>query len=316
MGDSRCVVVCDGASTIVYAGGTRQYTKRPSARIDEILAEVFKGQSDAYIGGALPEEYASLPSRCGSAKVLRREIVDLQSGRVNCVVVEAEMAATDTLPLTRKVRTLWIDPEKLIVLRDATRTEAFSTQKKKFYDASQEVKLTSCQINQALNDSVFQFDPPLSAYQRTELNLPAVDDGLALGTSTENIPLMDLNGTRYTFRGLRGSVVIFDFWATWCSPCLKEMASLEKIGEKYRDKGLAIFGVNQQEQKLQTDFLKKKSFSYPMLFDRSGMLSRHFRASELPTLVVIDRNGRMVDWEQGMQKQEELESLLKLTGIQ
>ena len=92
--------------------------------------------------------------------------------------------------------------------------------------------------------------------------------------------------------------------------------SLEKIGAKYRDQGLAIFGVNQQEQKLQTDFLKKKPFSYPMLFDRSGMLSRRFRASELPTLVVIDRNGRIVDWEQGMQKQEELESLLqKLTAI-
>lgn len=316
MGDSRCVVASDGLSAIAYIGATRQYLRKQLTKPDEVLQEIFKGEPGAFIGGALPGEYLNLPSRCASAKVLRREALDLQSGRVDCVVVEAEMAATNTLPLTRTVRTLWIDPEKLMVLRDVTRTDAFSTQKKKFYDASQEVKLTSCRINQEIDESIFRFEPPSSAYQKTELNLPAVDDGLALGPSAESIPLTDVNGTRYSFKELRGSVVILDFWATWCGPCLKEMASLEKIRAKYKDKGLVIFGVNQQEQKIQTDFLKKKSFSYPMLLDRSGMLTRQFRASELPTLVVIDRNGRMANWEQGMQKQEELESLIKLTGIQ
>jgi thiol-disulfide isomerase/thioredoxin len=316
MGESRCVFACDANSTIVYVGSARQYVKKQSADINTVLREVFKGDSDLYIGGALPESYATLKSQCVGSKVLRREMVTIQNAAVDCVVVEAQLTPQNTLPFTRQVRTLWIDAQRSIVLRDVLHTEAFSTQKKKFYDAMEEIRLSSYRVNEAIEDSVFQFDPPRSANMALELNLPPADNGLAIGTTTESNPLIDLNGKRYFFKELRGAVVLLDFWATWCAPCLKEMASLEKISARYKDKGLLIFGVNQQQEKLQMDFLKKKSFSYPMLSDRSGLLTRQFRASELPTLVVIDRNGRVVDWEQGIQKPEELESLLKLLSIQ
>ena len=80
--------------------------------------------------------------------------------------------------------------------------------------------------------------------------------------------------------------------------------------------GLAIFGVNRESGQIQSDFLKKKSFTYPMLLDQNGDLTRRFNAVNLPTTVLIDRQGRIAAWEQGLLKEEELESLLKPLGIQ
>ncbi len=94
------------------------------------------------------------------------------------------------------------------------------------------------------------------------------------------------------------------------------MGSLEKLYRLHRDKGLAVFGVNRETAELQTSFLKKKKFSYPMLLDSNGALTQRFNASILPTMVLIDRQGRIVYWEQGLLKDKELASLLGRLGIE
>jgi thiol-disulfide isomerase/thioredoxin len=227
--------------------------------------------------------------------------------------VEAELSE-NALPQMRAARTLWIDPDRLIVLRDVLRSQMLTAKGKVFSDATEEMRVSSYRINEDMADSVFQFEPPREAYRADVLNLPDSENGLTV--SADNTPLIDLNGNRYTFKELRGRVIYLDFWATWCVPCLKGMAVLEKIYPRYKDKGLVIFGVNQQQQQLQSDFLKKKPFGYSMLYDRGGSLSRRFKAAELPTSVLIDRQGRVVNWEQGLQKQEDIENLLASQGIQ
>jgi peroxiredoxin len=314
--DSKFVASCNGVSTAIYFGGSRQYVIKRSADFGAILNDIFKGESAPYLGAALPSEYALLESKCSSIRFLRREPVSLQSTRIDCIVVEVEIAPDKSFPATRTVRTLWIDPEKLIVVRDVIHTQTYSTKNKLLCDAVDEMKLSSFQINDPIADSVFQFEPSFGARIVDALNLPDSGNGLAMGPSIENIPLVDLNGARYSFKGMRGSAILLDFWSTSCVPCWKEMADLEKIHLRYKDKGLAIFGVNQEQEQLQIKFLKKKSFSYSMLSDRGGMLTRQFSAAELPVLVLIDKQGRIVEWGKGLQKQEELERLLGFLGIQ
>jgi peroxiredoxin len=317
IGDSRCVAACNGVSTIVYWGGSRQYVQKQSADIHAVIRDSLKDEADACLGAALPGTYAALGSQAGSIKVLRHEAINLQSARIDCVVIKMEISSDTALPRMRTERTLWIDPDRLIVLRDVVNSQTLSMKGKTvIYDAHEEVQLSSYRIDEEVDDSVFQFEPPRAAVPADRLNLPESNGGMVVGNSADNLIMRDLNGRRYTFKELRGSILLLDFWATWCAPCIKEMGLLEKIHLRHKDKGLAIFGVNQQQEQLQKDFLRKRSFSFAMLCDLGGTLTRQFKAQELPTMVIIDREGRVVDWEQGLQKQEDLESLLALLGIQ
>jgi peroxiredoxin/outer membrane lipoprotein-sorting protein len=316
MADSRCVVSCDGESTWVYFGGLRKYICRKSADVPAVLREIFKGDVSQYLGNGLPESYASLAAQSNKISVLRREPVNLQSGRVDCVVVEAELKQGNALPKTHSVRTLWIDPEKLVVVRDRAHSKVFSAKGTLFYEASEDVRLSAYQVNQDMPDSIFQFEPSRSAFLADSMTLPEVDRGMTAGFIIDNLSFSDLNGQSFKFKDLRGKVILLDFWATWCVPCMKQMRLLEKAHLKYKNGDLAIIGINQEPDQLQRDFLKKKNFSYPMLYDRGGTLVRQFNALELPTTVIIDKQGRIVEWDRGLYKQEELDNLLATLGIQ
>ncbi|HXU36253.1 MAG TPA: TlpA disulfide reductase family protein [Blastocatellia bacterium] len=57
------------------------------------------------------------------------------------------------------------------------------------------------------------------------------------------IKLQDLDGKAISADGLKGSILVLDFWATWCGPCISEVPVLNKLQEKYRDKGVRVIGV-------------------------------------------------------------------------
>jgi peroxiredoxin len=316
MTPSKCIVATDGTVTTAHLENNRQYVQKQSSDIRTVIASLFGDESSLYFGPALPEDYTTLGSHLTGARILRRENVRLKSELFECVVVEAEMVPEAALPQTSIIRTFWIDPENSIVLRDVTHSQVMSSKGKIFIDSVEEMQLSSYSINEEIADSLFQITLPRNVPLSESLDLTDYGSGLILGSPTDTMPLSDLDGHRYTFEELRGSVVLLDFWATWCAPCVKEMRSLEKIYQRHKDKGLAIFGVNRESGQLQTDFLKKKKLNYPMLVDTNGALTKRFNAVNLPTLVLIDRQGEIVDWEQGLLKDKELESLLEQLGFE
>jgi thiol-disulfide isomerase/thioredoxin len=94
---------------------------------------------------------------------------------------------------------------------------------------------------------------------------------------------------------LRGHAVLVDFWATWCSPCRKTMPAIERIYEKYKDRGLAVVSVN-----IENDAVRARSFAaafkpqltFPLFVD-GGPAQAAFRVDAIPHLVLIDREGRL-----------------------
>lgn len=316
-GSSQRVVAADGNSTTAYFGSSRQYVQTPSPNTRSVLEFLFNNDSGARLGPVFPGGYAVLKSQLRSARVLRREKIFLKPDPVDCIVVEVETIPKEgTFLQTHTIRTLWIDPTGCIVLRDVAHSQTLSSKDKILIDSVEEMQLSSYRINEEIADSVFQFRPPATARIAETLDLEAMDAGLTIGMPTLNMQISDLDGRRHTFKGHRGNVIILDFWATWCAPCIKEMGSLERLYRLHRDKGLAVFGVNRETAELQTSFLKKKKFSYPMLLDSNGALTERFNASILPTIVLIDRQGRIADWEQGLLKEKELASLLRRLGIE
>ncbi len=118
---------------------------------------------------------------------------------------------------------------------------------------------------------------------QAEDKIPAPDFTLK-SHSGENIKLSEL----------RGDVVMINFWASWCVPCLQEMPALEKIHQRYKDLGFTLLGVNvEQDISEAKAYLKKVNVSFPILFDLNNQVSNEYEISGMPTTYLVDRDGNL-----------------------
>jgi peroxiredoxin len=110
--------------------------------------------------------------------------------------------------------------------------------------------------------------------------------------------LMSLDGTPMSLADLRGKVVLLNFWATWCAPCVSEMPELNALYRQYGDeKDFVVVGVNLREQPAEVaSFARKRDIAFPLLLDRDGHVTgRDYRVRTLPASVIIDREGQIRD---------------------
>ena len=134
------------------------------------------------------------------------------------------------------------------------------------------------------------------------------DDGISIGTKSASactrghreclpdVNYIDTAGTAYTAPSLAGKVVVVNFWATWCKPCLKEIPDLSKIYEKYKSKGLVIIGVMTDDPDHNTllNFQSDNEMAYPVVRANSDILVSFGYPGSLPTTFIYDRNGKQV----------------------
>ena len=108
--------------------------------------------------------------------------------------------------------------------------------------------------------------------------------------------LPDMDGEMHTLDDFRGKVVMLNFWATWCPPCRREMPSMQRLYEKYHERGLAVIAVNQfEDPDLVFEFTGRLSLepTFPILFDRESRVSEQYRVKGLPTTYLLDKAGRI-----------------------
>jgi thiol-disulfide isomerase/thioredoxin len=92
----------------------------------------------------------------------------------------------------------------------------------------------------------------------------------------------------------RGKVVLVNFWATWCPPCVHEIPSMNRLLAKYRDQGLEIFSVDfQQSADEIAEFVNEVPVDYPIVLDLDGRVSKDWGVFSFPTTFVVDREGRV-----------------------
>ena len=106
-----------------------------------------------------------------------------------------------------------------------------------------------------------------------------------------------IDGKQFSLSKLRGNPVVIHYWATWCEPCKQDMKLLRRLQARYRD--LELVGVNVDTSRdLATSFLKDNSLPWTQLFEDGGLesspLSNEFGVQTLPTMMLIDRTGKMV----------------------
>jgi len=121
----------------------------------------------------------------------------------------------------------------------------------------------------------------------------------ASGPSAPDFSLRSLDGQTVRLSTYLGDkVVLLDFWATHCDPCLQEMPELVKLYDKYRGQGFVVLAINTDEPETiaqVTRCARDKKMSFPVLLDEeSAVMDRYNPKGELPFAVLIDRTGSIV----------------------
>ncbi len=90
---------------------------------------------------------------------------------------------------------------------------------------------------------------------------------------------------------MRGKVVVIDFFATWCGPCVESMPHIEALHKKLAAQGLVVFGVSNESRDIVARAADRFHVTYPLASDESEGVSASYQVFALPTMVVIDRRG-------------------------
>lgn len=119
-------------------------------------------------------------------------------------------------------------------------------------------------------------------------------------------------GARMSLDDLRGKPVLIDFWASWCGPCAMQAPILDRIAKRYDDQGLVVLGVNvDDEARVARAYAAKKGLTYPILLDESGAVQRSYGVDKLPSLVLVDREGQVVSFTQGLIDESSLDAIVR-----
>lgn len=108
--------------------------------------------------------------------------------------------------------------------------------------------------------------------------------------------LKDLKGNSVTLSSLKGKVVLLNFWATWCPPCVAEMPEFNKLHRKMGPRGLEIVSVSTDNSISYTkDFVSKHNIEFRVLYDENRTVTKLYKVFSMPTTFLIDKNGVIVE---------------------
>ncbi len=166
---------------------------------------------------------------------------------------------------------------------------------------------SNVKLDPTLEASMFSTTPP-AGYVKGEERKEAPEGEreppqlkAKVGEKALDFTLTGLDGAQVSLESLKGKVVLLDFWATWCGPCKQVMPTIQKIADEYKEKDVAVYGVNTWErgEGAAKKYMDSKGFTYPCLLVGDD-LAKSYGVTGIPTLLVIDKDGVIVLAEVGM----------------
>ena len=298
--DRELIIVSDGETTWKYVPVTKQYTKESVATIEdeEQVEQPSRGEIDPLTEAQnkLVNRYTALIRYAPLAVLSKDDRLKIDGDKFDCYVLQ--------IRLPQGTQELWVDKTRFLVLRHV------ETAKGERNGVPITVKVTlnfkQADIATVPGNDLFAFTPPEKSVEVQTLNLPGERPNLT-GRVAQDFTLKTLDGAKISLSELRGKVVLLDFWATWCPPCRKEMPSIEKLHQEYKDKGLVVLAINDEDSGTVKGF--------PVLMDVKREVHRMYGARSIPTVIVIDPDGVIKAHYIGGRSEEELLAAVRTAGL-
>ncbi len=149
---------------------------------------------------------------------------------------------------------------------------------------------------------------------------PGVKDQIAMiGKPAPALVGIDFDGNTVDIPGMKGKVVVLDFWATWCGPCCASLPSMQMIKEKYADKPFVLIGMNREhagDERKVKPFLSRRNLTIQQFNDVEGKAATAFvTTNSIPCVIIIDQEGNVADIENGYLPGKEKELMAKLEKL-
>ncbi|MBV9763486.1 MAG: TlpA family protein disulfide reductase [Acidobacteriaceae bacterium] len=162
---------------------------------------------------------------------------------------------------------------------------------------------------------LFEFQPGNGSREVADVSLPSERNIGLVGQLAADFTLNTLDGSPVRLSSLRGKIVLLDFWASWCMPCRHELPAIEAISRKYKDRNVVVFGVNDEDAGTAKHFLDKYHPDLATLHDGDKKVHKLYGCRAIPTVLVIDPQGRIAAHFVGSREETELIAALKGAGM-
>jgi thiol-disulfide isomerase/thioredoxin len=300
-------IVSDGSQLWVYIKGFQKYGVEDAPETwDEMLKNpLVMGPLNfgnaAVVTAALLNEDPAKKLLENTLSVKYGGLVELDGAK--CHLIEASGEELDWQ--------LWIDSGNKPLVRqfvpDLAKAFAQMAKRSKGKSPFENMKITNTvtfkdwETNPKLPADAFAFNVP-EGVEKVDSLMDIITGGRAaeepgphplVGQDAPELKLDLLDGESLELAAYKGrKIVILDFWATWCGPCVRAMPIIEKVAQNYKDKGVLLFAVNvQEEPDAIKKFLEETELKVDVALDKEGTVSQAYKAEGIPQTVIVGKDG-------------------------
>jgi peroxiredoxin len=192
-------------------------------------------------------------------------------------------------------------------------------------DTLQVVASTMAQVlKDSPNSSIYSTLAQLVRYEHLEVSSDNRNYLVAMAKLEEEdlrrqspeFALRDLKGVEWSFKQLRGKIVLVNFWATWCPPCRKEMPDMQALYERFSPRGLVILAISDETPEKVEPFIAAQKYTYSVLLDPGRKVNQLFSVNGIPKSFLYDRDGKLVTQAIDRRTSAQFLAMLKQTGLE